>query len=118
MINTTAIEPGLCDHLLRGFVRHHRRYSGADVRDASIRGATDDLVQLAHLSGVQVHQARNLDRLGLFYEAADQAFGVAVQVASRMGRILGWNPRTIEDEIAAYAELVRTHRAFRKDHGG
>ena len=57
-------------------------------------------------------------RLGLFYEAADQAFGVAVQVASRMGRILGWNPRTIEDEITAYAELVRTHRAFRKDHGG
>ena len=57
-------------------------------------------------------------RFGLFYETADQAFGVAVQVASRMGRILGWNPRTIEDEIAAYAELVRTHRAFRKDHGG
>nr|WP_030348858.1 hypothetical protein [Streptomyces sp. NRRL S-1022] len=26
-------------------------------------------VQLAHLPGVQVHQARNLDRLGLFYES-------------------------------------------------
>ena len=57
-------------------------------------------------------------RLGLFYEATDQALGVAVQVAARMGRILGWNPRTIQDELADYAELVRTHRAFRKDHGG
>jgi hypothetical protein len=27
------------------------------------------LVQLAHLAGVEVHQARNLKRLGLFYES-------------------------------------------------
>lgn len=56
-------------------------------------------------------------RLGLFYETPDQAFGVAVQVAARMGRILRWNPRTVEMELAEYAELVRAHRAFREDHG-
>ena len=100
-------------------VQRHLGSSGARERIVHGRPHIWAEVELAvreemalHLSDVLVR------RLGLFYEAADQAFGAAVQVASRMGRVLGWNPRTIEQEIADYAELVRTHRAFREDDGG
>ena len=57
-------------------------------------------------------------RLGLFYEAADQAFEVAQQVASRMARALGWEAARTAREVEEYRTLVTEHRAFRADHDG
>jgi len=56
-------------------------------------------------------------RLGLFYVTSDQALGVADAVADRMARFLGWDDATTDREVAAYAEIVRKHRAFRERHG-
>ena len=52
-------------------------------------------------------------RLGLFYEAADQALAVAPDVAARMAGMLGWDSTRTSDEVAAYGALVASHRAFR-----
>jgi len=57
-------------------------------------------------------------RLGLFYEASDQAFEVAPEVASRMGKALGWDSDRASREVEEYRTLVTEHRAFRMDHDG
>lgn len=57
-------------------------------------------------------------RLGLFYEASDQAFDVAPRIASRMAGRLGWDNHRIAREVEEYRALVLAHRAFRVDHGG
>ncbi|MGI0149631.1 MAG: glycerol-3-phosphate dehydrogenase/oxidase, partial [Thermoplasmata archaeon] len=57
-------------------------------------------------------------RLGLFYEAPDQAFDVARDVASRMERLLGWDAARSAREVDEYRALVMAHRGFRVDHGG
>ena len=57
-------------------------------------------------------------RLGLFFEAREQAFDAAPEVASRMAGLLGWDPSRTEREVEEYRALVTAHRAFRVDHGG
>jgi len=57
-------------------------------------------------------------RLGLFYEASDQAFDVAPRVAARMADLLGWDVGRTAREVEEYRALVQAHRAFRVDHGG
>ncbi|TLZ90854.1 MAG: hypothetical protein E6K04_06920 [Methanobacteriota archaeon] len=57
-------------------------------------------------------------RLGLFYEAADQSYEAAPQVASRMANVLGWDADRTAREVEAYRTLVKEHRAFRMDRGG
>ena len=57
-------------------------------------------------------------RLGLFYEAADQAYEAAPEVASRMAKVLGWDADRTAREVEAYRTLVTEHRAFRMDRGG
>ena len=57
-------------------------------------------------------------RLGLFYEAPDQAFEVAADVSARMGNALGWDAERMAREVEEYRALVTEHRAFRVDHGG
>jgi len=52
-------------------------------------------------------------RLGLFYEARDQALGVADEVAERMAETLGWDPSRVERETRLYRERVAEHRKFR-----
>src|SRR5262249_24328668 len=47
-MNTAPLEASLHDHPLRGFVRHHRGDSRANLRDTVISSPTDDLIQLAH----------------------------------------------------------------------
>lgn len=54
-------------------------------------------------------------RLGLFYEAADQALAVAPDVANRMAGMLDWDSTRTANEVAAYRDLVSSHRAFRED---
>jgi glycerol-3-phosphate dehydrogenase len=54
-------------------------------------------------------------RLGLFYEASDQALGVADEVAERMAGILGWDAPRVERETREYRERVAEHRRFRAD---
>jgi glycerol-3-phosphate dehydrogenase len=54
-------------------------------------------------------------RLGLFYEAADQAIAVAPDVAVRMAGLLGWDSSRTSEEVATYRALVSSHRAFRED---
>lgn len=56
-------------------------------------------------------------RLGLFYEARDQALGVAAEVAERMAGILGWDAARMERETREYRELVAEHRKFKEDRG-
>ena len=56
-------------------------------------------------------------RLGLFYEAADQAIDTAPEVASRMARQLGWDRSRVAREVEEYRALVRDHRVFREDRG-
>jgi glycerol-3-phosphate dehydrogenase len=51
-------------------------------------------------------------RLGLFYEASDQAVAVAPGVAARMAVMLGWDSTRTSEEVAAYRALVSSHRAF------
>jgi glycerol-3-phosphate dehydrogenase len=53
-------------------------------------------------------------RLGLFYEAPGQALDAAEAVASRIGRILGWDAERTRREIEEYRSLVASHRAFRE----
>ena len=57
-------------------------------------------------------------RLGLFYETADQAMGMAPEVASRMARLIGWDRSRLARDVEEYRGLVRDHRAFREDRGG
>jgi glycerol-3-phosphate dehydrogenase len=57
-------------------------------------------------------------RLGLFYEAPSQALDAADAVASRIGRLLGWDAEWTRREIEEYRALVAAHRAFRDDRGG
>ena len=57
-------------------------------------------------------------RLGLFYEASDQAFDAAARVAVRMAGLLGWDADRTAREVEEYRALVQAHRAFRVDHGG
>jgi len=57
-------------------------------------------------------------RLGLFYETSDQGFDAALNVASRMGHLLGWDAGRIAREVEEYHALVIAHRGFRVDHGG
>ena len=57
-------------------------------------------------------------RLGLFYETADQAMGMAPEVASRMARLFGWDRSRLARDVEEYRGLVRDHRAFREDRGG
>lgn len=57
-------------------------------------------------------------RLGLFYEAPDQANAIAEEVAERIGRILGWDPAQLARETAVYRDLIASHRTFLVDHGG
>ena len=57
-------------------------------------------------------------RLGLFYEAHDQAFDQAPEVAFRMAGLLGWDATRTAREVEEYRALVTAHRAFRVDHGG
>ena len=57
-------------------------------------------------------------RLGLFYEAADQAYEAAPEVASRMAKVLGWDADRTAREVEAYRTLVTEHRAFRMNRGG
>ena len=57
-------------------------------------------------------------RLGLFYEAADQAYEAAPEVASRMAKVLGWDADSTAREVEAYRTLVTEHRAFRMNRGG
>ena len=52
-------------------------------------------------------------RLGLFYEARDQALGVADEVAERMAETLGWDASRVERETRLYRERVAEHRKFR-----
>src|SRR5256886_3152935 len=56
-------------------------------------------------------------RLGLFYEARDQALGVADEVAERMAQTLGWGPNRVERETRLYRERVAEHRKFREKRG-
>ena len=56
-------------------------------------------------------------RLGLFYEARDQALGVADEVAERMAETLGWDPSRVERETRLYRERVAEHRKFRENRG-
>ncbi len=53
-------------------------------------------------------------RLGLFYEAGDQALRAAPQVAGRMAGLLGWDAARVALEIRSYETLVRQHRRFRE----
>jgi glycerol-3-phosphate dehydrogenase len=53
-------------------------------------------------------------RLGLFYEASDQAVAVAPEVATRMAGLLSWDSTQTSREVAAYRALVSSHRAFRE----
>ena len=57
-------------------------------------------------------------RLGLFYEAKDQAFDAAPDVASRMGHLLGWDAGRTAREVEEYRAVVIAHRGFRVDLGG
>ncbi|TLZ76543.1 MAG: glycerol-3-phosphate dehydrogenase/oxidase [Methanobacteriota archaeon] len=54
-------------------------------------------------------------RLGLFYEARDQALGVADEVAERMAETLGWDASRVEREARLYRERVAEHRKFREN---
>ena len=54
-------------------------------------------------------------RLGLFYEARDQALGVADEVAERMAETLGWDASRVERETRLYRERVAEHRKFREN---
>jgi glycerol-3-phosphate dehydrogenase len=54
-------------------------------------------------------------RLGLFYEAADQALAVAPDVAARMAGMLAWDSTRTSEEVAAYRALVSSHRGFREN---
>ena len=56
-------------------------------------------------------------RLGLFYEARDQALGVADEVAERMAETLGWDTSRVERETRLYRERVAEHRKFRENRG-
>ena len=56
-------------------------------------------------------------RLGLFYEARDQALGVADEVAERMAETLGWDASRVERETRLYRERVAEHRKFRENRG-
>jgi glycerol-3-phosphate dehydrogenase len=56
-------------------------------------------------------------RLGLFYEVPSQALDAAEAVASRMGRLLGWDAGRIRRETDAYRDLVTAHRRFRENRG-
>ncbi len=47
-------------------------------------------------------------RIHLFYETADQGLAAASRVAELMGRELGWDPATVEQETARYAESVNS----------
>ncbi|MGQ0797764.1 MAG: FAD-dependent oxidoreductase [Methanobacteriota archaeon] len=52
-------------------------------------------------------------RLGLFYEAPDQALGIADEVAARLATRLDWNAERVRREIDAYRAYVAEHRRFR-----
>src|SRR2546426_9048334 len=56
-------------------------------------------------------------RLGLFYEARDQALGVAGEGAGRVAETLGWDPSRVERETRLYRERVAEHRKFRENRG-
>lgn len=53
-------------------------------------------------------------RLGLFYEAPDQALGVAGDVAVRMATRLGWDGERLRQEIEGYEGYAAEHRRFRE----
>jgi glycerol-3-phosphate dehydrogenase len=54
-------------------------------------------------------------RLPIFYESRDQGGSVAVAVAARVARLVGWDAERIQAEIRGYATLIEEHRAFRRD---
>lgn len=53
-------------------------------------------------------------RLGLFYEAPDQAVGVAGDVAGRMAARLGWDAERLRQEIEGYERYAAEHHRFRE----
>jgi glycerol-3-phosphate dehydrogenase len=103
------------------------RYSAAQVgQRLEARGARDRIVDdrpnlWAEVDiAVREEMALTLSdvlvrRLGLFYEAADQALAVAPDVAARMAGMLGWDSTRTTEEVAAYRALVASHRAFRQN---
>jgi glycerol-3-phosphate dehydrogenase len=57
--------------------------------------------------------ARSVDdvlsrRTRINFEAKDQGLGVAKEVASLIGKVLGWNAAQSKDSVKAYEELVLT----------
>src|SRR2546427_637413 len=56
-------------------------------------------------------------RLGLFYEARDQALGVADEGAERMAETLGWDASRGERGNRLYRERVAEHRKIREKPG-
>ena len=96
-----------------------RRYLEAPrARDRIVDGLADVWVEV----DVAIHEEMALTlvdvlvrRLGLFYEARDQALGMADEVAERMAETLGWDASRVEREARLYRERVAEHRKFREN---
>jgi glycerol-3-phosphate dehydrogenase len=95
-----------------------RRYlDGPLARDRIVPGHPSIWAQV----DLAVHQEMGITlsdvlirRLGLFYEAPDQALDAAEAVASRIGRLLGWDAERTRRQIEEYRALVASHQAFRE----
>jgi len=96
-----------------------RRYLEAPrARDRIVDGLADVWAEVE----VAIHEEMAMTlvdvlvrRLGLFYEARDQALGVADEVAERMAETLGWDASRVEREARLYRERVAEHRKFREN---
>ena len=105
------IEPERLEEYLDAHRARDRILKGAPHIWAEVDFAVQEEMALS-LSDVLVR------RLGLFYEAPDQALHVAEEVAQRLGVLLEWDAGRIAREVAEYEDLVASHRACLVDSRG
>jgi glycerol-3-phosphate dehydrogenase len=94
VLDLVRSDPSLARPLLSGFA-----YLRAEVAYAvTCEGAL-------HVEDVLVRRTR------LYFEAADSGAAAVEDVATIMGKLLGWNRRRRATEIASYLDLVAAERA-------
>ena len=117
---TMGFDEGSALHLQARFAPEQvrRHLEAPRARDRIV----DDLAHVWVEVEVAIHEEMAMTlvdvlvrRLGLFYEARDQALGVADEVAERMAETLGWDPSRVERETRLYRERVAEHRKFREN---
>src|SRR5207237_4187525 len=115
-------EPAALELQVRYAPEQVARYVGAPgARDPIVEGRQHVWVEV----DIAMHEEMALTltdvlvrRLGLFYEAADQAYEAAPEVASRMAKVLGWDADRTAREVEGYRTPGPAHRPLRLNRGG